>query len=375
MPWATTRMPDTAPPPSEESRRPALPQRNRRVKALSSEDTFGKVFDGNVVKRFGEFLIPYRRQIYMAIASVIIFTLTQISVPLIIRYIVDKALVVGAGGERLLLIAVVGFFFVSLVNYVSNYFQTIVVAKMAERILNDLRGAMYGHLQHVSLAFMDRTQVGRLMSRLQGDVGSLQEFLESSIFAIGDFVLLFGIVFVLLMLDVQLGLLTLSVLPILFIVRVIWLPIARRAFMHARQTNSIVNSALAENINGVRTVQEMGRQGVNFDAFEDKAALIEQHGLGGTLAAMIAVGERHRILADVDAIEVEVQTRVHRQRLAPIGRELRAPAHDAPFVAGHERDARRAKDDIIGVVPEYLVEVAGIPSSDPRRGERLRSLR
>ncbi len=272
MPWATTRMPDTVPPPSEESRRSALQPRNRRVKALSSEDTFGKVFDGNVVKRFGEFLIPYRRQIYMAIASVTIFTFTQISVPLIIRYIVDKALVVGAGGERLLLIAVVGFFFVSLVNYVSNYFQTIVVAKMAERILNDLRGAMYGHLQHVSLAFMDRTQVGRLMSRLQGDVGSLQEFLESSIFAIGDFVLLFGIVFVLLMLDVQLGLLTLSVLPILFIVRVIWLPIARRAFMHARQTNSIVNSALAENINGVRTVQEMGRQGVNFDAFEDKAA-------------------------------------------------------------------------------------------------------
>jgi ATP-binding cassette subfamily B protein len=223
------------------------------------------------VRRFAEFLKPYRRRIYMAIASVVIFTLTQLSVPLIIRHIVDKALSAGAEAERLLLIAVVGFFCVALVNYVSNYFQTIVVARIAEFILHDLRAAMYGHLQKVSLSFMDRTQVGRLMSRLQGDVGSLQEFLESSIFAIGDFVLLFGIVFVLLMLDVQLGLLTLSVLPILAIVRAVWQPIARRAFSYARATNSIVNSALAENINGVRTVQEMSRQGVNFDDFEEKA--------------------------------------------------------------------------------------------------------
>ena len=263
-------MPDAAPPP-DEPRKTILPQRRRRPPTLSSEDTFGKVFDGNVVKRFSAFLTPYRKRIYIAIAAVLIFTLTQLSVPLIIRYIVDKALTAGEVAEHLLMMAVAGFFLISFVNYVSNYTQTIIVAKIAEHILHDLRAAMYGHLQKVSLSFMDRTQVGRLMSRLQGDVGSLQELLESSIFAIGDIVLLFGIIFVLLTLDVQLGLLTLSVLPILAVVRAIWQPIARRAFSWARATNSIVNSALAENINGVRTVQEMGRQAVNFEDFEEKA--------------------------------------------------------------------------------------------------------
>src|SRR3546814_21016403 len=72
---------------------------------------------------------------------------------------------------------------------------------------------MYAHLQVVSLSFMDKTEVGRLMSRLQGDVYALQEFLESSIFAIGDIVLLFGIVVVVLSLDPTLGGLTLSVVP------------------------------------------------------------------------------------------------------------------------------------------------------------------
>ena len=77
---------------------------------------------------------------------------------------------------------------------------------------------------------MDKTEVGRLMSRLQGDVYALQEFLESSIFAVGDIVLLFGIVGVLLWLDPALGALTLSVAPILFLVRIVWLPMARKAY-------------------------------------------------------------------------------------------------------------------------------------------------
>ena len=51
-----------------------------------------------------------------------------------------------------------------------------------------------------------------------------------------------------------------------------WLPAAKRAFVRARETSSIVNSALAENINGVRTVQEMTREGFNFAAFREKAA-------------------------------------------------------------------------------------------------------
>ena len=265
-------MPDSAVPANGAPQRPVLPPRSKRPQTLTAEDVYGNVFDGRVIRRFLEFLKPYRRSIYIAIAAVLVFTLTQIAIPLVIRHIVDDALIAGAQAERLLLIAIGGFFAVIVVNYVANYYQTILVAIMAEKILLDLRRAMFAHLQRVSLSFMDRTQVGRLMSRLQGDVGSLQEFLESSIFAIGDFVLLIGIIVVLLVLDAGLGFLTLSVVPILLIARVVWLPIARRAFMRARQTTSIVNSALAENINGVRTVQEMSRQSVNFAAFEEKCS-------------------------------------------------------------------------------------------------------
>ena len=148
--------------------------------------------------------------------------------------------------------------------------QESVVGKVAENVLSDLRRAMFSHLQRVSLSFMDKTEVGRLMSRLQGDVNSMQEFLETSVMSVGDIVLLFGIVSVLLWLDFRLGLLTLSTMPVLFIVRLFWLPRAKVAFMAAHETNSIANGALAEGIHGVRTVQSLERQHVNFDLYDEK---------------------------------------------------------------------------------------------------------
>ena len=104
-----------------------------------------------------------------------------------------------------------------------------MVGRVAENVLFDMRRAMFAHLQRVSLSFMDRTEVGRLMSRLQGDVNSMQEFLETSVLSVGDIVLLFGIVGVMLCLDFRLGLLTLSMMPILFIVRLWWLPPRQRS--------------------------------------------------------------------------------------------------------------------------------------------------
>ncbi|OGA28372.1 MAG: multidrug ABC transporter [Betaproteobacteria bacterium RIFCSPLOWO2_02_FULL_65_24] len=255
----------------------------------AGEEIFGAAFDGRVLRRFLEFLKPYRRMMAAAVIGVLAFTLTQIALPLVIRHVIDDALTSGADAERLLTLAVGVFFGVVLVNWISNYYQQVWVAVMAERVLIDLRRAMYAHLQRVSLSFMDRTQVGQLMSRLQGDVNALQEFLESSIFAIGDFALLVGIVIVLLSLDPKLGLLTLSVVPILFIVRMIWLPAAKRAFLRARETSSIVNSALAENINGVRTVQEMTREGFNFATFREKAAEHYRTSLRATRLAQVMV--------------------------------------------------------------------------------------
>ncbi|MBY5786201.1 ABC transporter ATP-binding protein [Rhizobium leguminosarum] len=234
------------------------------------EEMFGKAFDGNIVKRIWVFVHPYRRQVLWSVVAVLTFTMMQLTIPLIIRYAIDHGMSPG-GNHSALVWSIVAFTIAISINYAASYAQETLVGGVAEDVLFDIRKAMFSHLQRVSLSFMDKTEVGRLMSRLQGDVNSMQEFLETSVLSVGDIVLLFGIVFVMLYLDFKLGLLTLSVLPVLFIVRLFWLPLARKSFMAAHETNSVANGALAEAIHGVRAVQSMDRQGVNFTLYDDKA--------------------------------------------------------------------------------------------------------
>ncbi|QBX99944.1 ABC transporter ATP-binding protein [Rhodophyticola sp. CCM32] len=235
------------------------------------EEMFGRVFDRNILMRIWDFVRPYKRQLLISVLAVLVFTGTQLAIPLIIRQAIDDGLTGDAAGQGALTGAMIAFALAIGLNYGAAWLQESVVGKTAEDVLFDIRTAMFGHLQDVSLSFMDKTEVGRLMSRLQGDVNAMQEFLETSVLSVGDIVLLFGIVISMLWLNVQLGLLTLCVLPVLFLVRVIWLPRARVAFMAAHEANSVTNGALAEAIHGVRTVQSMDRQPVNFDLYTDKA--------------------------------------------------------------------------------------------------------
>jgi ATP-binding cassette subfamily B multidrug efflux pump len=234
------------------------------------QEVFGKVYDPRIVRRIWGFVKPYQGRIFISVAAVLVFMLTQLALPLIIRHAIDNGMMAGRFDRTVLAWAVGVFAIVILINYAASYVQESVVGKVAEMVLSDLRRAMFSHLQRVSLSFMDKTEVGRLMSRLQGDVNSMQEFLETSVMSVGDIALLFGIISVLLWLDLRLGLLTLATMPALFIVRLFWLPRAKVAFMAAHETNSVANGALAEGIHGVRTVQSLERQYVNFQLYDEK---------------------------------------------------------------------------------------------------------
>ena len=273
------------------------------------EEMFGRAFDGRVMRRFFSFVWPYQRLLALALIAVLIFVATQLTIPLVILYAIDHVIQPGAAAKVALSSVIIFLAAVVLINYLANYSQEALVGRIAENVVVDLRRAMFAHLQRVSLSFMDKTEVGRVMSRLQSDTGTLQEFLETSVFAIGDVVLLFGIVITLLVLDAELGLFTLSIVPILLVVRYFWLPHARAAFRRARETNSMANGALAEAIHSVRTVKAMVRGKDNHKLYSDLADLnLKTHlraaklaqvnvpivdGLtGGAMAIIVVVGGR-----------------------------------------------------------------------------------
>lgn len=244
---------------------------SRLLSAATDEDQAEEIFaavDPRILRRFGGFLRPHRRAVLAVLVSVILATATQVALPLTIRYAIDS----GVGRNSTALQTTLALFAgLVIINAITGYLQEWLAARLAQRVIFELRRAMFAHLQDVAMAFLDQTQVGRLMSRLQGDVNALQEFLETSISALSDLFLLIGIIAVLLAMDWKLGLLTLAVLPVLALLRIVWLPWAKEAFRVARTASSTVNAALAENINGIRTVQESRREAVNSALYERKA--------------------------------------------------------------------------------------------------------
>jgi len=236
--------------------------------AITGEEIFAP-FDASVLRRMGVFVRPYKARFALAILAVAGFVVTQVSIPYIIRLAVDSA--VGKPGSWALDSVMLVFVAAVLASIAANYAQEVTAARLAQQIIFDMRRAMFAHLQDVSLSFLDRTHVGRIMSRLQGDVNALQEFFETSIAATGDLFLIVGITLVLLVLEWRLALVTLVTISALVVLRAFWLPRAKITFRRARDASSIVNGTLAENIAGVRVVQGARREVYNLQDFAGKA--------------------------------------------------------------------------------------------------------
>jgi ATP-binding cassette subfamily B protein len=231
------------------------------------DDIFG-AFDTRVARRLFGLARPHWRTLAAAQTAALLSVASQLAIPLAIGRVLDSA--VTRSPDRLVFWLVL--FAAAAFNFVVMLFlEPWLSQRLAQRLINSLRRDMFIHLQRVSLSFLDRTHVGRMMARLQGDVGTLQEFLEGTTGVLGDFVSLIGVAVMLLVLDLKLALVTLATLPVIVVLRAIWLPHSQRAFRRARDASSAANSALAENINGVRTVQGARREAVNLALYREKA--------------------------------------------------------------------------------------------------------
>jgi len=249
------------------------------------EEVFGDVYDQRVVARLLPYILPYKKLAAVAFIAMLIYTATQVAVPWVIKIAIDDYIIPGnTSGLTWMFVLFLG---IAGINWAVNYIQQYSMEKVGQGVLYNLRADMFGHVQKQSMGFFDKTEVGRLMSRVQGDVSQLQEFAALVVMTLGELLSLVGIVVALLVLNLKLGLITMSVLPILVLIMVVWQPFARKAFMEVRRAISIVNSSLNENITGVRVVQAMNRQDRNLKIFDQKNV---EHRESNLWASKLAAG-------------------------------------------------------------------------------------
>src|SRR5215207_5215639 len=235
---------------------------------VQAEEQLDKGYDPKVARGLLHFVKPYTARMFFALILMIIVTASAVSWPYFVKLAIDEGIT--KNDPIALRNICLAFLAVSIIQFVTNYFRVRIMSRVGQHILYDVRMKMFNHLQKLSLSFYNRYSVGRVITRVINDVGTLREFITWATLAIvRDVLAIIGILIAMLSLNLRLSLLTFTVMPIMILATILFRRAARRNYRKVRAAISWTNSVLAENVNGVRVVQAFSRQSHNYKNFHD----------------------------------------------------------------------------------------------------------
>lgn len=234
---------------------------------VDPDDLLGKAYDSRIARRLGAFVVPHRAPAIGVVVLMFVVAFSDLLLPKVFSLGVDEVALHKRLGHLNLLGAI---FMISLVvRFLSQWGEFYLTSWLGNRVVFDLRNTMFRHLQTLSMAYIDRRGVGAIMTRIQNDVGVINEFFGDGIAGIiANMLILIGIVIVMLTTNWKLALLAFVVLPIMGLIMARWRLLAVGTYRATRRTIGIVNGNLAESISGMRVVQSFTRENENLRYFD-----------------------------------------------------------------------------------------------------------
>jgi len=226
-----------------------------------------RTYDHRIARRLLGYLRPHQRGVALTLALVTLAMAASNAGPLLLKVGIDDGIAQGDHG----LLAVVGIVYLATLAlmWLLTYFQVVITAAIGQASLWQLRNDMFAKLQRLSISYFGRNPLGAVMSRITNDVDVISEFVTIGVTTlVGDIVTLVIIVAMMFALDWRLALVSLTVLPLMWIASRYFSKRARTAFRQVRSTVGHVYGNLQESIDGVRTAQSFVREDRNAAAFE-----------------------------------------------------------------------------------------------------------
>src|SRR6266404_3481158 len=239
---------------------------------LLEEEFAQKRMSASTFWRLARFVRPYRRTFFLNLLFTILATLSQLLGPKFIQLGIDRYLNNFSDAR----VAMIGIGIISagyLANLLFNWFLSVIQVKSAIAIgqgaLEDLRMAVFEHIQRLSLNYFDKTHQGRIINRADGDVDSLDRIMTwGANQMLSSLLTLIGVIARMLQDDWRLCLAVSVVLPPLWVASRLFHVHGMRAYRSLREQTSRITSALAENIAGVRVAQAFSREEENLNRFQ-----------------------------------------------------------------------------------------------------------
>lgn len=228
----------------------------------------GQSFNVRVVTRMLKYVKPYWWYMVVAFGAMIASSALTLITPYLIKVAIDQPIAQGDVDELNRIAFVMLLAFIGL--YVTSLAQRYLLSWVGQRVLADLRGELFRHLQRLSLGYHDTHIIGVTISRVISDVSVINQLLsEGLVTLLGDTLLLIGIVIVMVSMSPTLALVTFSIVPLMLIATAIFARRAKVAFRQTRARVAAVIGNLAEDLSGMRVIQAFAQEDTSFEQFDE----------------------------------------------------------------------------------------------------------
>ena len=226
--------------------------------------------DGEIVRRLVQYAKPYGGKFALVGVLVLCSISYDIAAPLIVGGI--EEMVVGEFALNTLFAAVAVYAGVLVFSMGSTYFQAVILQKVGQRIISDLREDLFTHIESLSHEQLNEIPVGKLVTRVTNDTNAISMMFTNLLVNLtkNAFVIL-GILAAMLCLNYQLTLMVLCFVPFIVIFTVIFRKFSRRAYRKVKDATTDINTYLSENLSGIKVTQIFGREDEKMAQFRAKS--------------------------------------------------------------------------------------------------------
>ncbi len=239
---------------------------NRENEGFAEEELQVKVYDFRLMKRLLGFAARYWYLFALAVILLFASTAADLARPYLIGVAIDDFIKKGDAaslsrmGVYFLLLVVSGFLF--------NLLQIYVLSYAGQSIIFNIRQKLFSHMQKLPLSYFDKNPVGRLVTRVTNDTEALNEvYTNVLVTLLKDIAILAGVVVIMFKLNVTMTLVSLAIMPVVIVLSVFFRRRIRKVYRNVRTSLAKINSAISENISGMRVIQMFNREKENFERF------------------------------------------------------------------------------------------------------------
>lgn len=225
--------------------------------------------DWDIVKR----LLKYARPFTDKFTIVFIFMIATVGFGILEPYLLGESLdiIIYDFDLTKLLTYLAILTTIILVGNVFNYLQTIMLNKIGQGVIYNIREEIFTHLEYHDIAYINSRPTGSLVTRVTNDTNTLNEMYTSVIISVFKNVLMIiGIIIAMLIINARLTLLVLIVIPFIILFSFLFRILSRRAYRQVRANLSSVNAFLAEHLSGMKIIQIFNKEKIKFQQFDER---------------------------------------------------------------------------------------------------------